>query len=235
MEATTALGRRTRLPRATLPQRLAAACGALFSLGILVGDDTINGAGEAAGPDSSTAEVNEYLRDAADAAAGGSYWVGRGLGTLGFAALLVFAVYVARQIRQREHKDGLLSGIALGGGLTVVALGLVSATAQFAAVVRADEGIDPEVARALLDFSGITFLLTWLPLSLFLGAVAVAGIRLALLPRWLAIAAGVLAAGLLAGLAAQPADAAFIAIAFTFLWFIAASVALVRRVPTTPA
>jgi hypothetical protein len=228
MEATTATGQ-TRIGRVALGQRLAAACGALFSLGILVGDDTINGAGEAAGPDSSIAEVNEYLRDAGDAAASGSYWVGRGIGTLAFVALLIFSVYVARQIRRREPGDGLLSGTVLAAGIAVVALGLVSAIAQFAAVIRADDAIDPQVARALLDFSGIAFILTWLPLAVFLGAVAGAGTRLAILPRWLSIGAGVLAAGLLAGLVAQPADAAFIAITLTFLWFIAASVALVRR------
>lgn len=229
METATVTANRVRANRTMLWQRLAAGCGALFSLGILVGDDTINQAGEAAGPDSSITEVNDYLEKAGDAAASGSYWIGRGIGTLAFVALLIFAVYISRTIRQREQGDGLLSGIALGGGLTIVALGIISATAQFAAVVRADEGIDPEVARALLDFSGIAFVMMWLPLAAFLGAVAVAGMRLSLLPRWLAIAAAVLAAGLLGGLAAQPADIAFMPMALTFLWFIAASVSLVRR------
>lgn len=220
--------------RGALWHRLGAACGLLFALGIFIGDDTINGAGEAPSPfdrqGDSVAEVNDYLANAADASASGSYWVGRGIGTLALIALLVFSLYVAREIRRQEKDHGPLSGLCFGAGLIAVALGLVSATAQFAVVARAEEGIDPEIARALLDFSGLTFVLMWLPLAVFLAATALAGTRFSLLPRWLAIAAGVLTVGLFGGLAAMPAtNAGFFAIVLGFLWFMAASVALVRR------
>jgi hypothetical protein len=220
-----------RLERArpSVFRRLGAACGLLYPVGIVVGDDTINTAGEAPGFDSSLGEVSDYLQKAIDA--GASYWIGRGIGVLAFIALLAFTVYIARTIRDREGSGGLLSGLALGGGLTAVVLGLLAAIAQFAAVGRADEGIDPEVARALLDLSTIAFVATWLPLAVLVGAVAVAGVRFGILSRWISIAGGVVAAALLAGLAALPADGAYMAMVVSWLWFIAASVVLVRRVP----
>jgi hypothetical protein len=213
---------------------LAASCGALFVLGIVIGDDTINTADEAPNPidqdEDSIAEVGQYLNSAADAATSGNYWVGRGIGTLGLLALVVFAVYVSRTIREREHSGAVLSGIALGTGITAAAMGLISAAAQFAVVARANEGIDLEIARALLDFSGLAFVLMWLPIAAFLAATGAAGMRLAILPRWLAITAVVLAVGLASGLATMPASGAgFMAIVLSGLWFIAASVALARR------
>jgi hypothetical protein len=235
MEATTVSTGRVRAGGSTLRQRLAAACGALFVLGIVIGDDTINSAGEPPSPldhkEDSIGEVTKYLDSAADAATSGSYWVGRGIGTLALLALLIFAVYVSRMIRSRERESTLLSGLTLGAGIAAVALALTSAAAQFAVVARANEGIDPEIARAMLDFSGIAFVLAWAPLAVFLGAMAVAGRRLAILPRWLAVSAAVLAVALAIGLAAMPAGGAgFMAIVLSGLWFIAASVALARRV-----
>jgi hypothetical protein len=214
--------------------RVAAACGALFPLGILIGDDMINGAGEAPSPvdreDDSIAEVRNYLTNAADAASNGSYWIGRGIGVIALIALLVFALDVSRRIRQREGEDRMLSGLAVGAGVLAVSLGLLSAVAQFAVVARADDGIDLQVARTLLDLSSIAFILMWLPLAVFLAVTAAAGSRTPLLPRWLVISAALLAGGLVLGLAAMPAsNAGFFSIVLSFLWFVAASVALMRR------
>ena len=229
MEASTLQSRRTTLARASWPARMAAACGLLYPLGIFLGDDTINGAGEPPGADAPLAEVKAYLVTAGDAAADGSFWIGRGIGVLGIVGLIVFAVHVAGVIREREREGGMLAGLVLAGGIATGAMLLASAVAQFAAVQRAGEGIDLQVARALLDVQLGLFVLAWLPLALFLAATATAGLRLSILPRWLAIAAGVLTPGLLAGLAAMPADAGFMAIVLTWLWFVAASIVLVRR------
>jgi len=215
-------------------QRAASACGALFTLGIVIGDDVINRAGEPPTPmdraDDSIVQVENYLASAADAVASGSYWVGRGIGSLALVALLVFSVHVAHVIRRREDGAGMLSGVALGAGLVAVALGLVSCTAQFAAVVRADEGIEPQIARALLDVSGLTFVLMWLPIATFMASLAMAGRRYDLLPRWLTTSTGLLSAALFAGLASLPVgNAGFIAIVLGFLWFVVTSVWFVRR------
>ena len=232
--STTGEGLQTRGRR--LQSRAAAACGALFTLGIVIGDDTINRAGEPPTPlergGDSIAAVERYLTKAAAASADGSYWVGRGIGTLAIVALLVFSVHVAREIRVREKDSGMLSGIALGAGAVAAAMGLVSCTAQFAAVARANEDIDPEIARALLDVSGLTFVLMWLPIAVFMASVTMAGRRHGLLPRWLTIATGVVAAALFAGIASMPVGSiGFLAIVLAGLWFIAASISLVRRAP----
>jgi hypothetical protein len=234
MEATSVTGEERRSTAGALQRRAAAACGGLFTLGIVIGDDTINRAGEPPTPmdraDDSLAEVEHYLASAAEAAGSGSYWVGRGIGTLALVALLVFCVYVAREIHLREQDSGLLAGVSLGAGIVAAALGMVSCTAQFAAVARAGEGIDPEIARALLDVSGLTFVLMWLPIAVFMSSVAMAGKRHALLPRWLTITTGVLAAVLFLGLASMPASGVgFLGIVLGFLWFVALSVSLVRR------
>ena len=225
---------RQRPAAGALKRRAAAACGALFTLGILIGDDTVNRAGEPPGPmdraDDSLAGAERYLTSAAEAAADGNYWVGRGIGTLALVALLVFTAYIAHEIRRRERDTGLLSGVSLGAGLVAVTLGMVSCTAQFAAVARAREGIHPDTARALLDLSGVTFVLMWLPIAVFMTCVAMAGRRHGLVPRWFTVATGVLAIGLFAGLGAMPAsNVGFVAIVLGFLWFIVASLVLVRR------
>jgi hypothetical protein len=215
-----------------LGERFAAACGALYVVLLVGGDDFINGAGETPEHDASLREVSAYL-DKADTT---SFWVGRSIGLLGLCALLVFAVYVSRRVRQAETHAGILSGLVLAAGTLTVALQFLAAPAQFAAVERAGEGLDPQVARALLDV-GTSFTLSFFPLAIFLGAVATAGLRYGLLPKWLAISAFALAAGLVGGLVGQPADPAVIAfMAFTLclLWFVAASVALLRRVGRQP-
>jgi len=234
METRSATDEVLRPASGRLQRRAAAACGALFTLGILIGDDTINGAGEPPVPmdrsGDSLADVESYLTSAADAAANGSYWVGRGMGTLAMVALLVFTGYVAHEIHSRERDSGMLSGVTLGSGLVAATMGLVSCTAQFAAVARAGEGIDPDTARALLDLSGITFVLMWLPIAVFMASVALAGKVHGLLPRWLTIATGALAAVLFAGIASMPAGSiGFLGIVLGFLWFVVASIVLVRR------
>jgi hypothetical protein len=218
----------------TLRGRAASSCGALFTLGIVIGDDTINGAGEPPvpmdRPDDSLGDVERYLANAADAAASGSYWVGRGIGTLALVALLVFSAHVAREIRLREKDSGILASVALSAGVVAVALGLLSCSTQFAAVARASEGMDPQVARALLDVSGVTFVLMWLPIATFMTAVATAGKRHSLLPPWHTITTGLLAAVLVASLASMPAGSVgFVGVVLGFVWFVATSAVLTRR------
>jgi hypothetical protein len=70
----------------------------------------------------------------------------------------------------------------------------------------------------------------WLPIATFMTATALAGRRHALLPRWLTITTGLLAAALLAGLASLPVSSVgFFAIVLGFGWFIAVSIRLAWR------
>ena len=155
--------------------------------------------------------------------------MGRGVGTLALVALLVFSAHVAGLIRQRGHGHESTSRVALSAGVTAAGLGLVSCTAQFAAVARAND-IDLQVAGALLDLSGLAFVTMWLPIAVFMLAVATAGWRFSLVPRWFTVTTAVLAVALLVGLATMPlGNAGFVAVMLGFLWFVAASMVLVRR------
>jgi hypothetical protein len=208
-------------------ERLAAACGALYVVLLVGGDDMINPAGEIPEPDASLREVSSYLHDADTA----GFWLGRSIGLVALCALLVFVVYVSRRIREREGQAGVLSGIALAAGAVAVALQMLAAPAQFAAVQGAADGLDAQTAKALLHMS-VSFSLSFLPLSVFLGAVAAATLRYRLLPRWLGIASALLAVGFVAGIIGQPQEPAvvtYMAFALSYLWFIATSVVLVRR------
>jgi hypothetical protein len=205
-------------------ERLAAACGALYVALLVGGDDFINPAGEVPEADAPLREVTSYL-DKADSS---SFWLGRSIGLLGLCALLVFVVYVSRTIRDAQSQAGVLSRLALSAGSVAVALQFLAAPAQFAAVQGAARGLDPQVAQALLHAS-VSFQLSFLPLALFLVAVAAAGV----LPRGLSIGAALVAVGLVAGLVGhpeEPAVIAFMAFALGLTWFVAASVVLVRRV-----
>jgi hypothetical protein len=207
---------------------LAAACGALYVVLLVGGDDFINPAGEPPEPDASLREVTAYL-DRADSS---SFWLGRSIGLLALCALLVFVAYVSRRIRQVDGQAGLLSGVVLAAGSVAVGMQMLAAPAQFAAVQGSADGLDPQVAKALLHVSA-SFHLSFLPLSVFLGAVAIAGLRHGLVPRWLALVAGVLPVGFVAGLIGRPEDpavVAYMAFGLSLLWFVAASVVLARRV-----
>ena len=214
--------------RTPTAERLAAACGALY-VGLLVaGDDFINPAGEPPEADAPLREVSAYL-DQADAP---GFWLGRSIGLLALCALLVFVVHLSRRIREAEGEAGMLWGLVLAGGTVAVALQFLAAPAQFAAVQGAADGLDPRVSQALLH-AGVSFQLSFFPLALLLGAVAVAGLRFAVLPRWLAVAAALVAIALAGGMVGHPEEPSpipFMAFALCLLWLIAASVVLVLRV-----
>jgi hypothetical protein len=226
MEATAA-GAATRRD-GRLGERLAAACGALYVVLLVGGDDFINPAGEPPEPDAKLSDVTTYLQKADSS----SFWLGRSIGLLGLCALLVFAVYVSRRVREAEAGPGVLSGLVLAAGAVAVTMQLLAAPAQFAAVQGVGDGLDPQVAKTLL-YASASFHLSFLPLALFLGSIAAAGLRYGLLPRWLSISAVVLAVGLVAGLVGQPQEPAvvtYMAFALCLIWFVAASVVLVRRI-----
>ena len=209
-------------------ERLAAACGALYVALLVGGDDFINSAGEPPEPDAPLREVTAYLGKADSP----SFWAGRSIGLLALCALLVFVAYLARTVREAEGGAGILSGIVLASGSVAVALQFIAAPATFAAVQGSADGLDPQVAKALLHV-GAAFHLSFLPLSVFLGAAALAGLRHGVLPRALALAAGLLPVGFVAGIIGRPDNPAavtFTAFGLSLLWFLAASVVLVRRV-----
>jgi hypothetical protein len=88
-------------------------------------------------------------------------------------------------------------------------------------------GIDPQLAKALVEINDYAFLLTWAVDAVMLAAVAACALRTGALPRWLAISAAVIAPLLLASVAGGNQAPPF-GFLLGFAWFVAASVALLR-------
>src|SRR3954447_13157226 len=158
-------------------------------------------------------------------------WAAVYLEVLALLALVVFVGYLWRVLRDAEGDGGWLAGVALSGGLLSAAIKFASLPAALAALYRADDGISPQVATALIDMNNIAFALTWATTALMLSATAGVALRTGVLPRWLGWSAITIAFGLWASLpfAASTEPPTFL---LALIWIIAASVVLARRVDT---
>jgi hypothetical protein len=206
-------------------EQVGAVGGILYVLLISLGDETLATGDIMPPPAASEQQITDYFA----ASVTTSFWVGRYIGLLSLCFLLIFVCSLWSALRRAEGEPSWLSAAAFGGGLLAVAFQFGGAPAQFAAVSRWEEGINPQLARALFDVGTTTFILSWFPLAVLLAATAVVANRTGALPRWIGWAAAVLAVGLLVGLAIVPSGWAFLPFSLCLLWFIAASVALIRR------
>jgi len=142
-------------------------------------------------------------------------------------AMIVFASTLASVLRRGEGDHAILSNTAFGAGLLSAAIKLASVPAAFAALWRAKQGVNPQLAAALLDMNNAAFVLTWALDAVMLGAAAIVIVRSGILPRWL----GWFGAGTaVISLATVPvaAQAPPLGILLTFVWLVAVSVVLVR-------
>ncbi|MBA3790350.1 MAG: hypothetical protein H0X23_03800 [Rubrobacter sp.] len=151
---------------------------------------------------------------------------------LGFAFFPFFLGSLWTCLRSAEGDGGWLSVTAFGGGLVALAVKLASVAPILA--VRASEGIDPGIAKALIAMNGASFVITFLPLAVMLSATAIVAIRTGVLPRWLGWVAAVVALGLLGALSAavvspSPPEWVFLPMLLFALWVVATSIALIRR------
>lgn len=214
----------------------AAACGVLYPLLLIVGDDVIGAvAGEAPGRGASPEAVVRWAR-ASDTT---QFYAGRFIGgVLAALCLLVFVSYVASQIRRQA--DGWLADAALGAGTLAAGLQVFTVVAHFAAV-RGSGSLDPAVVSALAVDLGASFVLAFVPLAMFIAIAGVQTIRSGLMARWIGWAAVVLTAGLLGGqvlvaLSDAQTGLPFIPVMFMwFIWFPAAAVSLILRTRRSPA
>jgi hypothetical protein len=220
------------VPGRALADRLAAACGTLYVVLLVAGDDFVNPAGEVPGADASSSSVASYLARADT----DRFWLGRSIGLFGLCALLVFVAHVASRMRTTETASETLSNVAMAAGCVAVTLQLVAAPPVFAAV-RAGDELEPEVAHALIQLNA-SFSLSFLPLGVFLASVALASRGGRLMPRWLGAAAGLIAVLMVSGMVGHPqypAVVSYVGFALSLPWFIAASVVLMRREPVSTA
>jgi Domain of unknown function (DUF4386) len=151
---------------------------------------------------------------------------------LGFIFFAFFLGSLWACLRSAEGDGGWLSAAAFGGGLVALAVKLASVAPVLA--VRASEGMDPGIAKALIAMNGASFDITFLPLGVMLLATAIVAVRTGALPRWLGWASAVVALGLLGALSAavvspSPPEWVFLAMLLFALWTVATSIVLIRR------
>ncbi len=205
--------------------RAGAATGLAYVVLSVLGSDVIGGGAD--GPDftAPASKVAGYL--AAHPPTTATY-VGGFLELVGLLCFVAFAAQLYTVLRRAEGGDGVLALTALAAGLLSAAVKLASAPAALEAFGRAREGIDPQLAAALVDVDSFGFMLTFAPLALLLGAAAAVVLRTGALPRWQGVMAAFTAPLLLltvAGAGTVPPLAMLLAL----VWIAAVSVTLVRR------
>ncbi len=215
--------------------KAAAATGLLFPILLVVGDDMIAG-GDQVAPDAGTPE--EVLANLA-AKNTSTYFIGRSIGQVSIICLFIFAAYIAVQLRQRRGPGSILPQLAVGAGAIAAAGGLASGVLQMTLVQSEGAGLTPDLAVTLLELT-FGFEALMLPLAVLLGVVAIEGVRGTIVARWIGWAAAVLAAGFVAGsfvgsFGGDAAGVSFLPMVLSWLWFIAASISMIRRVGSTEA
>ena len=212
-----------------LADRLAAACGAASILLVIVGADVLGTppGEQVAHP---TGQQNlDHMTWVADTPAA---QVGIGLELFGFVLLIVFISYLAT----RFLDAGWLATAALAGGLIEVAIKLGSGAPVFAAYMLRDE-ISTETARVLIDMNLAAFVISWLPLGLFVACAARAGMIVGALGRvlgWGGVVTGLVTIIVTAATGVHMLSAIFVPMLLCTLWTLIVSLRLAfQRSATT--
>jgi hypothetical protein len=205
--------------------RLGAATGLAYVVLIVVGNSVVTPGGEGPAFTEPASEVGAYLVAHPPTTA---TYVGAFIELLGLLCFVAFVAKLFCVLRRAEGGDGFLSVTALGAGLLSAAVKIGSGPAALEAFNRAREGIDPQLAAALLDMNGFAFMLTFALDALMLAAAAPVVLHTRVLPRWLGVGAAVTAVLLLATVAGA-GSVPPVGMLLLLLWVAAVSVALVRR------
>jgi hypothetical protein len=203
-----------------------AAAGGIFYVGLTaLGNDVLGSGGE--GPDmtASRSQIGAYVSTHPPTALS---WAALYIELLGILAFVFFLGCLWSVLRRAEGEHGPFSAIAFGAGLVSVGVKIASFPALIAAFYRAQEGMDSQLAAALLDMNGVSFVLTWAIDAALLAATAVVVLRTGALPRWLGWSAAVLSPALLVGVAFATSFG-FVPYVLTTLWIVATSIVLIRR------
>lgn len=207
------------------PVPLAAAVSGLASIVLLFAGQAIGGGGS---PDltASRAKIADWL---AKQHTGAAAYVGGTLELLAILAMVLFAATLWSVLRGDDGDDGIAPATAFGAGLISATIKIASFPAAFAAVWRNRQGINPQLAAALVDMNNVSFVLTWSLDAVMLAAAAVVIFRRGVLPRWLGWLGAATALVLI--LSAPAADhVPPLGILLTFVWIAGTSVVLTRRV-----
>lgn len=205
-------------------QRCAGAFGLASVVGLLAGLALI-GPSDATLSASPESIVEWYeTSDAARVYAGGYVQV------LALLCFLPFAARLVRLLRRGEHPDSAAATTALCGAGAYVAASLTPGMAAGAAALWiAQHAPDPSTVYALNHLRTFSFQMSLMAWAVFFGAVAGSALAGRTLPRWLAVAAAVVAAALLVGVAGAYDHWHDLASLLWLVWVLAASLWLLRN------
>lgn len=152
------------------------------------------------------------------------------------AALLLFVPFLAylhSQLRSTDASGDWIAATALCAGVVAVAVKLAGVLPE---ILVEQGGLAPTMAEALTRFGEVSFMVSMMPLGIFLAATAALVLRSGALPRWLGWSAAVVAPLLVAngfdlGAEFGPAFILFL------LWTLVTATVLLRRavVASAPA
>lgn len=144
---------------------------------------------------------------------------------VGMLFFIPFLAYLYSVLRRAEGEGGWLSATAFGAGLVDLTIKLGSLAPGFAARTS---GLDPQLHTALEKMNSVAFIVTMLPLSVMLAAVAIVALKTRVLPLWLSLLAAITAPACLVN--GMFLDAEFgPAFLLVLLWIALASVVLTLR------
>jgi hypothetical protein len=152
-------------------------------------------------------------------------WVGGYVEVIAYLAFLVFTACLGAELRGEHRSRTWASATVLAAGVLVVATSMIGYATEGAAYLRAGDGVDPTIARTLLDVANIAFVLVWAALAVLLLATAASRG----LPRPLGIAAAALGVTFLAAFAAPSLPLGEIADLALWIWILSVSVTLAMR------
>jgi hypothetical protein len=143
-------------------------------------------------------------------------------------ALLLFVpflAYLCGHLRHADAADGWIVATAFGAGIVAIAVKLAGV---LPAIIVAQGELTAPVAAAFTRFGDVSFMVSMMPLGVFLAAVATIVLRTRVLPLWFGWSAALIAPLLVANafdLGSQfgPAFILFL------LWTLIAAVILLRR------
>lgn len=206
------------------PIPLAAALSGLASVVLMFAGQAISGGGS---PDlnASRAKVVSWLAAQNGSA---SQYIGGTVELVGVLATIVFAATLWAVLRGADGDDSVPAATAFGAGLASATIKLASLPAVFAAVWRHKDGLNPQLAAALVDMNNVSFVLTWTLDAVMLAAAATVILHRRVLPRWLGwLAAATAAISIVSAPAADHVPP--LGILLTFLWILSTSIVLTRR------
>lgn len=187
--------------------RLAAASGAFYVVGVLVG--------------------GALVQSESGVVARASY----ALAVLGFTAFVVFVGFLHRILRLAEGPDGWVATVALGAGLLHSAVRFEAQAPRMVGAYRGD-ALSPELSRTLVDLNDMAFVVTGLLLGLYTAAAGWVCLAHRLQPGWLGwfgLVTGLIA--VIAGGVGMVDPGSYIPLAFVagLVWTLVVSILLTVR------